>query len=961
MKYCLILILLMSASLLAGQSQREQRDYDYIYDLYNRQNDSEALLEIGQFITRYPQSTLFTSIRFMQAEILYYQGQFDASSRIYEELRYLDMEPEIKAELLYHYGISNYYLRDYNKALELFQVVSSEYDFDTYKVDSAIWMARIFSEGGQYYSAERNFTLALAAYTENVELKLELYSVYLSLNKTQEAEAILSGIDQSSPKFPLFLETLLSYYLNNELYQEFDAALRTYNVDPEQSRDQLRILIVRRLLLENWFSEAGHYLDNIAEPTDQSRYYDAILLKAQNNTTEADSIFGLLVRSTDSDIALLSYLERLKILFATSPQQAIVQLQAFLETNQGSEYLGELNYLLGYFYYQKSDYLPAIRHFSRSRNYEMNRYQADRIDAMTAECWFRLQRLEQAEERFNRYLNLYPQGLYRDRAWFNLGVVAFQKLDYNQSRIYFRNLATRHPNSALMQEARYYLAELDFYQANYNLAIQAYRSLLSQHPSDEGLMLRIAQSHFYNQNFSEALALADSISTPSYDLHLLKANCHFSLRSYALSLENFQAAYHLTEEPLKKKEAQSYVALTLYQMGRFTEASALYLQLSGEEANPDTYLFLAAKSAMQSGSERQAKELYERFLNLYPNSTHIQDAMADLATMDYNAGRFTESFTGWLNLLRRYNTKTGFTISERQTLRTTFTGIELCLNRSGSNDMAEALVEEIDRYNSDYIKFELQYILVKNYASRSLWQELLREAESIRQAADSSQKSQIELLMAESLINLNQYSAADSLLAGVFSATGSNDALLKRAEINLLEGNTQEALDLYLSSYQSTRNADAWVKVLECAELMEYQNYPDYLALGREYLLSQTQAVLIHLRYLLASTAYDELKSFADQVLDGEYSNYIHARAYLSIAEADYALADYQNSIRTQNRIKFLFPDIVDVQARVAYLNVYSLLRSGAVTEAQMSFWENRQSFTDEQIEELNRTFEGIR
>ncbi|HOH46520.1 MAG TPA: tetratricopeptide repeat protein, partial [Candidatus Cloacimonadota bacterium] len=742
---------------------------------------------------------------------------------------------------------------------------------------------------------------------------------------------------------------------------EFDAALRTYNVDPEQSRDQLRILIVRRLLLENWFSEAGHYLENIATPTDQSRYYDAVLLKSGANLSAADSIFSSLVRSSDTDIALLSYLERLKLVFDHSPDQAISQLEAFLEANQGSEYLGELNYLLGYFYYQKNDYLPAIRHFSRSRNYDMNRYQADRIDAMTAECWFRLQRLDQAEERFNRYLNIYPQGLYRDRAWFNLALVSFQKADYNQARIYFRNLATRHPNSNLMDEARYYMAELDFYQANYNLALQAYRSLLAQHPSDEGLMLRIAQSHFYNQNFTEALAIADSIASPSYDLHLLKANSYFSLRRYPQSLENFQAAYHLTEEALKKKEAQSYVALTLYQMGRFTEASALYLQLSGEEANPDTYLFLAAKSAMQSGSERQAKDLYERFLNLYPSSAHIQEVMADLATMDYNAGRFSESFTGWLNLLRRYNANTGFTISERQILRTTFTGIELCMNRSGSTDMAEALIEEIERYNSDYIKFELQYILVKNYASRSLWQELLREAESIRQAADSSQKSQIELLMAESLINLNQYSAADSLLAGVFSATGSNDALLKRAEINLLEGNTQEALNLYLSSFQSTRNAEVWVKVLECSELLEYQNYPDYLDMGQEFIMNQSQAVLIHQRYLLASSAYDELKHFADQVLDGEYSNYIHARSYLSIAEADFALADYQSSIRTQNRLKFLFPDFVDVQARVAYLNVYSLLRSGAVTEAQMSFWEHRQLFTDEQIDELNSIFEEIR
>ncbi len=68
-------------------------------------------------------------------------------------------------------------------------------------------------------------------------------------------------------------------------------------------------------------------------------------------------------------------------------------------------------------------------------------------------------------------------------------------------------------------------------------------------------------------------------------------------KNYSPALEQFILAEGFATDNVRKIEAQSYRALCLYQMKRFKAVLYLIPKTFPEKESPDTYLFLAAKSA----------------------------------------------------------------------------------------------------------------------------------------------------------------------------------------------------------------------------------------------------------------------------------------------------------------------------------------------------------------------------
>jgi len=957
------LLIGLSISSLFALERSAQRDFERVQAMYQNANLAEAKVEAELFLIKHPSNEHRSTVRFIRAETQFYYNNYQAAIDDYKLILRDEIDPVLRAESLLHMGICYYYLKTYHQAQESFQTLISEYDFESYKHQGALWMARIFAEGGQYLSAKRYYEIALPGIHNNSNVRLEMFSVLLNLREISTAIRMLDNLNPNDPGRAIFpyLEALLSFYLRVGFYDDFDGAQLEYRITPENSTNAIRLLNIRRWLLENNYDNAQIYLSALTESSDTATYYRALLLRGRGFTPEADYILADLVGSSDFDIAVMSYFERLKILFESDQQAALTQLQNFIETNPQSNLLGEAYFLAGSLSYQRNEHENALRYFSRSKNYDLTAFQKERTDAMTGECWLMLGMNNQAEENLNRYLNLYPKGLFRDRAWFNLGITSFQNRDYNQTKSRLNALKTRHPASKLIQDANFYLAESDFFLSNYTIAAQGYRTLLDLHPTDDALRLRLAQSLYFNQNFAQALSVVDSLVVENRDSALLRANIHFNRRQFSAALESYQRVYDLSQNSVQQTEALSYKALTLYQLGRFREASDLYLELSGTQANPDTYLFLAAKSAMQSGNTSQAMDLYDRFLTQFPDSAHLYNVLSDMATIDFNLSRYGSAYRTWASVLRRYKDKTGFTQQERQTLREVFSGIELCLSRVSGFDEAEDLITMIDLFSSDYIKFELQYILVKLYADRGMWEMLLNEAESIRATAGTDRKNEIELLMAESLIKLNQTDQADSLLAGIYTESQSIPALLKWAELEILGEDYQSALEKLRTAYAATREPDIWIRMLECSEYLEFQSYSEIWELGSEYAEANPWSLTSLMRYKLNSGDLPAARLAAINILDMNLSDYYYAQAYLVVAETDFRLDNFQDAIRSLVRIRELYPDFPDIIKAASFLQIKSLLQSGAISEAQQLYWESLNILDEDQILNINNKLESLR
>lgn len=970
-KLLFFIALLLSVSLLAADnlprnsqnmaaSNTELYAYRFIVELYELGDPLNLAKEIVAFKSNFPDSRYLPYIRYIEANLALDNGELPKAQEIYESLLKENLSQEILGELLLNYALSKAKTGDPAAALILLQRVDSEIADPELSKLANLQRGDIYFNTGQYYSAERAYQQAYTEFPDRPEIAFLLFNSYVKLGWDSEALGLLTIQDKQSSQYENFMQTWLNYLLSKERYQEFDAfcaetsGLRTAN------KPTIVDLRIRRALREANYRAVKAELGNISEIKNQFAYYTALLMINDGNEAEADSILRQLVSSPVPEVAIPAYLERLKLLYKKEPLAAIVQLNNFIAGSTTDVMKAELYYTLGYFSYHKEDYPEAIKQLSMAKRYDLNRELSSRVDILTAEAWFATGRSDLAMDAFNRYLNLYQEGKARDRAWFYLGFIHFVAKDYARAKPSFTELINLHSTSGYLDDAYYYLAEIDFYLANYNLALQSYQTLLSRKPDNSASRLRVAQIYYYLEDYQNtAVNLADL--QPSYEVCILKGSMFLAQKEYSTALDQFLLAESFAVERLRKAEAQSYRAMTLYHLKRFREASTLYLQLSSEKESPDTYMFLAAKSAYAARDYHQALELYNGFIEQYPESGHFLSALAGIANAFYNMGNYNKAVQDWINLLSRFRNKTDFTASELAVVKDAILGLELGMKRLDNIQMISELIALPDTFVSQYIRFELNYLLVKLYADNQMWADLIQAAEKVKSEYPEQVNEDIQLMMATGLIELNQIEAADTLLAEIYGATSSNVALLKWAELELMSQNFASALEKYRLAYQKNPQGDTWFKMLQCSQQYDYYDFDAIWDLGASFQSSYQQGYLLRMEQLYIQNRREETLALAEFVLNNSLSTYDHARAFLILGKLDFASGDFGTSIGTFRRVLLLFPEYNDVCGQAVYYTVQAQILIGALPEAEMFLNQHLKYLETEQINELSGMIRGNR
>ncbi len=941
-------------------SNAEVYAYRYIVELYDIGDTRNLANEISQFMARYPDSAYKNYVRYIEANLALENFEPEKAQEIYKSLMKENISQDILGELLLNYALSLAQTSDYAGAMHLLQRIDSEIADSELMELANLQRADIYFNTGQYYSAERAYKQAILAFPDREEITFSLYSCYIKLGRDDKALELLHAQPADSPAYSAYLQLWLGYLLTNERYQDFDAFVANNDLHTVEDQPAIIDLKIKRAIRKNDFLTAEAELQKVRDLKPQFTLYQALIELNRGNEAYADSLLKSLVASAIPEVAVPAYLERLKILYKYEPLSAIVQLNNYLKENHSEIMKAEIYYTLAYFCFHKEDYPEALKQLSMAKRYEAGRDLSSRIDILTAEAWFATGRSDMASDAFNRYLNLYPDGAARDRAWFYLGYIDFVARDYSQAKPNFTELVDKYPDSIYLNDSYYYLAEMDFYLANYNLALTSYLQLVARDTNNSAARLRIAQIYYYLSDYDKTgQYLADL--QPSYEVCILKGNMLLAKKEYSSALDQFLLAESFSNERLRKAEAQSYRALCLYQMKRFKEASALYLQLSGEKESPDTYLFLSAKSAYAARDYHQALELYDNFINQYPESGHFLSALDGIANAYYNMGNFEKAVNDWTSILSRFRNKTEFTDSELSVIKDALLGIELGMKRINDISMTSELIALPETFGSQFIRFELNYILVKLYADNNMWADLIDAAEKVRSEFPDFVNEDIQMLTATGLISLNRYSEADTLLAGLYEKTTSNEVLMKWVELEMLTGNYSAALDKLRASFATSPKADTWFKMLECSQGTEYAYFDEIWEQGTDYRETYPQSYLIRLEQLLSTERFDETLQTAEYILNNSISTYDHATAFLVMGRIDFLREQYLNAIATLKRVILLFPEYKDVRAQAINFTIQAQVLTGAVTEAEMTLNQYLDDLSPEVVNELSGMIEGAK
>ena len=943
-----------AASQIMATSNVELYAYRYLVELYNVGDNQNLLKEISSFYSRYPDSVYTAYVRFMEGNIYLDNGDIAKAQKIYNELLSSNLKQEVMAELLLNYAQSLGLSGDYSLAMQLLQRVDSEMADPGYSAEADHIRADIYYKQGQFYSAEKAYQNALSGDPQNLEIVFSLFSTQVQLRKEENALILLRGLDSKAEIYPRFVLVWLEYLLANDRLVAFDSFLAYSNLGKSLTSAPILEVRIRRSLLSADYPTAELLLKQVNSNAVHFVFYDALIKLNQGQEKAADSLFKILVADPNQKISVAAYLERLKLMAKNDPAAAIEQLNNYATSNPNSIMKAEVYYTLGYFCYQKQDYIEAIKHLGFAKHFDMTSELNARIEILLADAWFAASRLDIALDTYNRYLNLFPEGSARDKAWFHMGFIHFVNKDYTQAKPCFAELIRFHPTSPLVHDAMYYLAEMDFFLANYNLALQNYTLLLDKKPENTAVLLRITQIHYYQGNYPECERYL-SLLSPSYEVCILKGSLKLALKDYPAALDQFLLAENFTKERIRKVEAQSYRALCLYQMKRFKEASALYLKLSSEKESPDTYLFLSAKSAFAAQDYHLALQLYDSFVDQHPDSQHFLAALGDIANAYYNMGNYDQAIEDWLSILKRFRNTTQFDESDQRVVRDALVGLELGLKRANTEDYLAEVLSLPETFNSSYIMFELYYLIIKLYADANDWQSLIQTAEKVRQSFPEINQNPIEMLAVTALINLNQYAEADTLLESMYSKNGSNETLLKWADLEVITQNYASALEKYWQSFNQQPSPETWLKMLECSELDNYTGFDNIWFAGSNYVTTLPQANVLRLDQLYYTGQYDSAQVLATDILNNSLAIHDHAKAFLTLGLIDIQQSNYPQAIGTLKRTIVLFPEFPDIRKIAVYHIVKAQILASSFTEAEMHLTKYAADLDADQIAELNQ------
>ncbi len=956
-KYPIILLMgLLLIAPLVAQAPRannlEKYSYQYIVKLYERGESQFLAKEIQSFNAQYPQSTYRHHLRYLSGNLWLEAERYAEALEIYDEVLQEDIELSLRHQVYLHRALSLIGLGEYSAAMKQLQDLQAETK-DTFLLAQAnLYKARLYKDLGQYYSAKLAYEYTLQ-HSPKPQIEYEYFEVLIKLDKDSEALAFLGSIAEESPVYAQSNILWAQHLVDNSRYQEFDQLMQ--DTASLHHLPQMELLRIRKAISLEDFTGASEILQNTENEGDYYDYYRALVLVHEGDGEGADLLFSRLVKDAEPELKVLSFLERLKMMHQAQPQSAIRQLRDFVDNPQNQIARAEQLYTMGYFAFQQQDFAEALKYLAQGRTESTSRMQMAEIDILIARSWLLAKDNPRALQSFNRYLNLYPNAKNRDTALYYLGYLYYEGKDYALAANAFNQLLKEHPESGFIPSARFYLAEMDYYLANYNRALTAFQEILKAEPQNSYAALRVAQVYYYLGNYSDAENSLAGL-TPSYDSLILQGHINFNRKEYAEALKYFSQSEKATESELRITEAKSYRALCLYQMKRYDEATQIYMQLYQGKQSPDTYLYLGGKSAYAAGDYHLALRLFDQFVDTFPDSQYFLPVLADIANSYYNMGNYHQALSDYQSILLRFRNVSQIDAADQALLGEVFTGIELTLRRLDDPVLAYEVAQLADTFQSEYIRFELSYLVLRIYAEGEQWKEVLLNAEKLRETFPEQSRMEVELLMGQSLLKLNAYNEADSLLSALYEDTQDLRVLMAWAEVDLQLGEYEAAIAKYQTALDLEPGAALWQEALSASVAADYLQFEEIWQRGAAYIDQLPQARLYRLSQLIDEARYEEADPWADSIINESPNTHDHATAFYSKALIMYRNEQYESAIRDFKKTMILFPDYEDITGLCAYHIVLSYLAVGARQEAEMHLLDYRSLLSDAQLSKINES-----
>lgn len=247
----------------------------------------------------------------------------------------------------------------------------------------------------------------------------------------------------------------------------------------------------------------------------------------------------------------------------------------------------------------------------------------DSLTYLAAEGLYMKESKTEAERSFNRYLQSYPEGIYRSDANYYLGVLASEKNDKEKSKFYFRQVVETN-SGRYLENALAYVANEEFKEGNYQQALNDFARLNNVAQSvvnKQAALLGMARANSHLNNYHDAARvlstlLEDKNLSPESltEAHYLRGKAYLQVREVDKAMSDFKTISSETRS-VYGAEAQFLLAEAYYSWKSYDKAEAQVKEFM-QKTTPHQYwlaraLIILSDTYEAKGDKFQAKQYLE--------------------------------------------------------------------------------------------------------------------------------------------------------------------------------------------------------------------------------------------------------------------------------------------------------------------------------------------------------------
>jgi len=264
--------------------------------------------------------------------------------------------------------------------------------------------------------------------------------------------------------------------------------------------------------------------------------------------------------------------------------------------------------------------------------------------------YFEQGQYDKCRSRLITLIKDYPESDYSGSSLYWIGETYSKEKKLNDAITFFKNAVGNQDNNNFIDYSLYTLANTYEKEYDYKNAEKYYDTLITYHsnsPLVPAAHIRIGYCHFKLKQYDSAiLELNDPVvktlppDVYSEGLYIL-GNSYYQIKDYQKAENNFLSIINNYPFSKELRDAKYGLAWAYFQQKKYEDAYKFFNELSsGNDSLAINSFYWKAESKRYAGQEIAAFDIYQDFLNKYPNDQLINEVQYQLGVLYYNTGKY---------------------------------------------------------------------------------------------------------------------------------------------------------------------------------------------------------------------------------------------------------------------------------------------------------------------------------